>query len=275
MTHLAVICYSDETVLRSQKVARRCGNEVGLFGSFCIMRVNTSMAVTATLLQTLHRMNRQKADLEGQLKRGPRVVATAKTKLDAAEAGAQDVRDQMTQMRLDAESKQLQMKEREEKIHQWNGQMNAAKDNREYQTLKDQIAADTQANVVLSDEILEILESLDAMEGTLADAEANAKEVQGEFEKIEKQIAEKKIALEADLARVKDELVEAEKELSGDLKRDYDRLIAARGEEAMAPAEDGCCSGCYQSLTPQMLELLSTAKPVSCKSCGCLLYLPS
>lgn len=231
------------------------------------------MTVAASLVQTLHRINRQKADLEGQLKRGPKVVATAQAKLDAANKGAQDVRDTMTQMRVDADAKQLQMKEREAKIHQWSGQMNAAKDNREYQTLKDQIAADTQANEVLSDEILEILEGLDAMEHTLKAAEQQAADVQGEFEKIDKQIADKKIALEADLARVSEELVEAEKGLSGDLKRDYQRMIAAKGEDAMAPAEDGCCSGCYQSLTPQHLEQLNVGRPVTCPSCGCLLYL--
>ena len=58
------------------------------------------------------------------------------------------------QMRVEADSKQLQMKEREEKIVNLQGKLNAAKENREYQALKDQIAADKQANVVLSDEIL-------------------------------------------------------------------------------------------------------------------------
>ena len=194
------------------------------------------MAATTSLLQTLHRMNRQKADLEGQLKRGPKVIAAAQARLDEAEKGAQDIRDEMTQMRLDADSKQLQMKEREDKIHQWQGQMNAAKDNREYQTLKDQIAADTQANVVLSDEILEILENLDGMEDPLSDAEANVAEVRSEFEKIEAQILDKRKNLESELQRVGEELSEAEKELTGDLRRDYQRLVEARGEEALAPA---------------------------------------
>ena len=87
------------------------------------------------------------------------------------------------------------------------------------------------------------------------------------------QIAEKRAKLESELTRVTQELAEAEKGLSGDIKRDYDRLIQARGEDAMAAAEDGCCSGCYQSLTPQLLEQLTLARPVNCPSCGCLLYL--
>ena len=231
------------------------------------------MTVTASLVQSLHRINRQRTDLEGQIERGPKVIATAKARLDAAEKHAQDIRDTMTRMRVDADQKQLQMKEREDKIHHWQGQLNAAKENREYQALKDQIAADTQANVVLSDEILETLEGLDEMAGKLKAAELKVEEVRGDFEKIASQINEKRGNLQSELARVESELTEAEKGLSGEFKRDYKRLVAAKGEDAMAPLEGNCCSGCYQSLTPQLLEQLNIGKPVICPSCGRLIYM--
>lgn len=233
------------------------------------------MTATAALVQTLHRMNRQKTDLTDQLKRGPKVIAAARGRYEAGANHAQEIRDTMTQMRVDADHKQLQMKEREDKIVHWQGQMNAAKDNREYQTLKDQIAAETQANVVLSDEILEILENLDKMEGTLKEAEDQAAHVKGEFEKIEGQITEKRVQLQAELERVEQELAEAEKGLKGDFKRNYERLVSAKGEDAMAAAEGNCCSGCYQSLTPQLNEQLALGQPIACPSCGRLLYLPS
>lgn len=232
----------------------------------------TNMTVTTSLIQTLHRINRQKADLQGQLKRGPKVAAMARAKLQAAEAQALEVRAQITKMKVDADHKQLQMKEREDKIHHWNGQLNAAKENREYQALKDQIAADTQANLVLSDEILEILESLDSHDGKLREAEDRVAEVKADCEKIEAQIAGKKVVLEQELERVEAELSEAEKQLSGDFKRDYVRLVAAKGEDAMAALEGNCCSGCYQSLTPQLIEQLGCGRPVACPACGCLIY---
>ena len=167
------------------------------------------MTVTASLVQTLHRINRQKSDLNSQLARGPKVVASAKTRWQAAQGGVQRIIDEITAMRIDVDDKQLQMKEREDKIHHWKGQLNAAKENREYQALKDQIAADTQANVVLSDEILEILERLDEMAEEQKKAEANAAEVLAEYEAIEKQVLDKKGVLEKELARVEAELSEA------------------------------------------------------------------
>ena len=230
------------------------------------------MTVAASLVQLLHRTNRQKTDLKGQLARGPKMVAAARAKLQATEDNAVRVRSKLMHMKVEADSKQLQMKEREEKIVNLHGKLNAAKENREYQALKDQIAADKQANVVLSDEILELLESIDEKAAELKRAEANVIEVRSELDKIEKVVADKQLVLESELARVESELAEAEKGLSGDFKREYTRLVAAKGEDAMAELEGNCCSGCYQSLTPQHLDRLLLGQPVLCPSCGRLIY---
>ena len=230
------------------------------------------MSVTSTLMKQLHRLNRQKSDLEGQLKRGPKTVALAAQKVKNAEQSAQDEQAKLTRMRVDADSKQLQMKEREEKIYSWEGKLNMAKEPREYQALKDQIAADTQANVVLSDEILEILEGIDAQQVTLKQAHASVKVAKDEFEQISGNIGAKKVLLEADLERVNEELKTAEKELSGDLKSVYLRLVSRMGEDAMSALEDRCCGGCYQSLTPQLLDRLKIQQPVLCPSCARIIY---
>ena len=105
------------------------------------------------------------------------------------------------------------MREREDKIHKWRNNLNAAKENREYQALKDQIAADEQANLVLSDEILEILESIDATTDELAAGEAQVKLLQQELAQVQSQVAERKVVLESELARVNAELAEAEQGL--------------------------------------------------------------
>ena len=200
------------------------------------------------------------------------MIAAAKGRLEAAETHVAQSKAKLQQMRVEADSKQLQMKSREEKIYNLQGKLNAAKENREYQALKDQIAADEQANVVLSDEILELLEAIDAQRETLTAAEALVVEARVELEKVEHQVADRKVVLEVDLAKVLEELAAAEKELTGDFKREYTRLVAAKGEDAMAELEGNCCSGCYQSLTPQLLNRLSMSEPVLCPACGRLIY---
>ena len=46
------------------------------------------------------------------------------------------------------------------------------------------------------------------------------------------------------------------------------------GEDALAAVEDSTCIGCYTTITTQMMNELLTNKPVFCKSCGRMLYLP-
>ncbi len=230
------------------------------------------MTVNSYVMQQLHRINKQKTDLKGQLDRGPKLVLATQKKLQAAEANVENTKQKHKQMRMEADRKQLQLKEREQKIHKLEGKLNAAKENREYQTLKEQIAAEHQANIVLSDETLELLDQIDQVGKDVKTAEAFVVEVKQELAKIEQQVAERKVVLESELARVESELSKVEGQLEGDFKRDYFRLVAARGEDAMAELEGRSCGGCYQTLTIQMVERLSAGTPVTCSSCGRLLY---
>ena len=56
--------------------------------------------------------------------------------------------------------------------------------------------------------------------------------------------------------------------------QDFQRIVKSRLDQALAPMEGGCCGGCFQQTTPQMLNELKLEKFVLCKSCGCILYLP-
>lgn len=230
------------------------------------------MTVTTSLLQTLHRINRQKSDLNSQLQRGPKMVATAQAKLKAAEDHLRATRDHLTKTRIEADSKQLQMAEREQKIHKWQGMLNTAKENREYQALKDQIAADTKANEVLSDEILDLLELIDTINAQIVDEDKRVATLRLELSKTQEEVATRRTVLESELVRVQTELKENEKLLKGDFKREYERLVSVKGEDAMAELDDNCCGGCYTSLTPMLLDRLLIGQSIVCPNCGRLVY---
>ena len=42
----------------------------------------------------------------------------------------------------------------------------------------------------------------------------------------------------------------------------------------LAQVEGEVCGHCYQKLTAQTMNELYLSRPMFCKSCGCLLYLP-
>ncbi len=230
------------------------------------------MTKLAESLSKLHRIHRQLADLRDRLQRGPRQIRVAEGTVKASEASLAQAKDNYKQAKMAADEKQLQLRQREARIKDLQGKLNTANNNKEYQLLKDQIAADEQGNSVLSDEILEVLERMDELQVAIKLAEDNLVKTKEELQKVRQRIDEQQQGLETDLARVSQELQAAEDLLPLDFKPEYLRMAKARGEDALAPVEAGTCGGCFQTLTPQTIDQLRLDRPLFCKSCGRLLY---
>jgi predicted nucleic acid-binding Zn-ribbon protein len=232
------------------------------------------MSITASALRELHRIHQQLGDLREQLARGPRQVRAGEITVRRLEQQVAQTKETLTKSRVACDDKQLQLRDREDRVEDYKRKLNACGSNREYQALREQIAADLQANNVLSDEILEALARIDELEEEAAAAETNLAKAREELQKARNRVDEHQQDLEAELSRVSAELKDAEAALPPDFKADYDRITKARGEEALTQVEGECCASCYRTLSPQTMNELHMGKPVFCKSCGCLLYLP-
>lgn len=232
------------------------------------------MSVTASALREIHRIHRQISDLRSSLERGPRQIRAAEAHLQTLQGSSVAVRDSLKQARMSADSKQLQLRQREDHIKDIERKLNSCGSNREYQTLKEQMAADEQANSVLSDEILETLEKIDELERMLAQQEEQQKKAEAELAAVRERVEEQQARLEAELNRVTSQLHQVETSLPPEIKSDYERIARARGEDALAQVDNETCGGCFQRLSPQTMNLLIMGKATFCSSCGSLLYLP-
>jgi predicted nucleic acid-binding Zn-ribbon protein len=232
------------------------------------------MSVTANALRELHRIHKQLTDLRGQIERGPKQVAGSEATVRRMQMDAEQLKEAYQKARVTSDDKQVQLKGREDKIADLQNKLNLAASNKEYQALKDQIAADQQANLVLQDEILEAMEKIDELEGKVAKSQADYAKAAEEAGKVKQRVDGDQAGLESELTRVQAELKVAEANLPADLKANYDRVAKVRGEEALAEVDGEVCGGCYQMLTPNMMNELYLSRPVFCKSCGALLYLP-
>lgn len=226
----------------------------------------------AESLSTLHRIHRQIADVRDRLQRGPKQIRVAEGTVATAEAGVAQAKENYKQAKMAADEKQLQLRQRETRIKDLQVKLNTASNNKEYQLLKDQIAADLQANSVLSDEILEALERMDELQAAIKVAEETLAKTKEELGRVRQRVDNQQQELETQLARVTQELQAAEDLLPEDFKPEYLRLAKSMGQDALAPVDAGCCGGCFQTLTPQTIDQLLLDKPIFCKSCGRLLY---
>ena len=232
------------------------------------------MSVTASALREIHRIHRQITDLRSRLERGPRQVKASQIHLHGLEEKCAAEKESLKQTRMSADSKQLQLRQREDRIKDLQAKLNGCSNNREFQALKEQIAADEQANSVLSDEILEALEKIDEQSASLTQQEEERQQVTDDLAVLKARVEQQQADLTAELERVTNNLHQAETSLPAEIKSDYERIARSRGENTLAQVDGEVCSGCFQMLSPQTMNVLMLGRPVFCSSCGALLYLP-
>ncbi|NUQ62455.1 MAG: phospholipase [Pirellulales bacterium] len=230
--------------------------------------------VVTSTLRTLHRIHQQLQDLRDRLERGPRLVRAQETNIERLSHELAGLEAEAKSLRIATDKKQLQLDSGEAQVKRRQLQLQQAADNREYQALKEQIAADQMANSVLADEILEAMEKIDQMAARLTAARAAVEKAKQDAARLAKDFQEKEPLIRGDIDRLQQEMKQAETDLPGDFKLLYERLVRSRGEDALAAVTGDFCSGCNQQIPVNMINSLMLATPIQCKACGRLLYLP-
>lgn len=238
------------------------------------MPSDPKIEISTSLLRKLHRIHRQRADLNSQIARGPRQIQAGEALIAKAAAENLDVKEALKKANVISDEKQLQLKSREAQIDQLQTKLNSAASNREFNLLKEQIAADKQANSVLSDEILEAMDSIDGLETQLKNASAQHDKQTSDQETRIAEVEVKTTELQSELQRVDTELEESENGIPREVMVEYRRIIKAKGEDALAPVEDESCGGCYQVLTTQYIDRLRLSVLIRCPNCNAFLYMP-
>lgn len=228
----------------------------------------------AVVLRELHRIHIQLGDLRDRRERGPKQIKAHETNVARLDAELTRIKNEQKAAKMAADGKQLQLKSGETKVLDLRVKLNQAKSNREYEALKNQIAADEMAGSVLQDEILEALEKIEAAKASVAEAEQKLTKAKDELARVQKAVQEQQGVVEGDYKRLEGELVEAEKRLPEDLRDSYSRMVRGKGADGMAQVDGEHCGGCYQTLTANTMNALYIDKIVFCQVCGRLLYLP-
>jgi predicted nucleic acid-binding Zn-ribbon protein len=232
------------------------------------------MSVITDTLRELHRIHQQLSDLRDRIERGPRQIRAREANVSKLEQTLAQAQADAKAARILADQKQLQLKSDEAKILDLKVKLNQAKSNREYQALKEQIAASEMANSVLADEILDAFEKVDELDRAIGEAKQHVNTGKQELEGIRNQVQEQQDRLIADVHRLEGDLKTAEGRLPADVRENYERIVRSKGSDGMAQVEGEFCSGCHRQLTPNNYNSLKLGHVVFCPSCGRLIYLP-
>lgn len=229
--------------------------------------------ISHSTISTLHHIHKKLTELNSQIGRGPRQLKAGIAAIESLKQAELQAQETLKQAKLACDSKQLQLKEREQRVVDIQNKLNTAASNREFQTFKEQIAADQQANGVLADEILEAMEKIDRLGEELRQRTAELKQRSDDHAKLQSEVDARVATASSERDRVLEELATAEEQLPEDAVDIYQRLIRSQGEDGLAPVEGQSCGNCGATFAPQVLNRLMLSHFICCPTCGAILYM--
>jgi predicted nucleic acid-binding Zn-ribbon protein len=160
-----------------------------------------------------------------------------------------------------------------QKVEKLKARSSEIKNNKEYQALLKEIEAAEQDNKSVEDDILVLMEKIDAAAGQITAAEQRAKEEAAEIQIEQKQHEAAFERLEEELKAIEEERQKAIARISKPVLTQYQRLLGTKAGIAIAEARGESCSGCYMSIPPQVyVNVKKNESIITCPNCGRILY---
>ena len=236
--------------------------------------LHTENAVAHQMAE-IHHIQRQLSDLNSRLVRGPKMIQVQKNAIERILAQLEQVRAEYRLLSQTAKSKEDQLAHSEAALARRKMQMQEAKTNKEFEALKLQLAVDVASNDVLAEEAILAMEKAEKYAPKIVSVEQELQAANEMMQKTQITVAEEQPIIEADIVRCSARLKEAEQKLPYDFREIYLRLAGSMGgEQSMAQIYDQkFCGGCRQLIPINFIAQVLHGKPITCKSCGRLLYM--
>jgi predicted nucleic acid-binding Zn-ribbon protein len=232
------------------------------------------MPITANSLRELHQLHQRAKALRDRLISGPKTLAARQGALAKRKADLETARKTLQEAKVQLKKKEHSLQGHESKIDDLKVKLNQVKKNEEYKAIQNQIAHDQAAKGKLEDEILDALGVIETQSTQLAAKEAEVKEFEAEVTALQRQIESQAEGQKSQLQELETAIVEAESVIPEEHRERYRRVVKQHGADAMAFIESDACSGCFVSVTAQMMnELINGHNVTFCLTCGRLLYL--
>jgi predicted nucleic acid-binding Zn-ribbon protein len=236
--------------------------------------MSSEHALTASSLADLHHLHQRAKALRDLMSSGPKTLAAREAILASRKAALEVAQKEGKDSKAHTKNKEVQIQALQTKIEDSLTKRNTVRKQEEYNALTNQMAADKRNIERLETEVLEALEKADEQAATVAGLEGEVKKLSAEVATLKESLASKAGAQQTQLRELELAITSAEESIPADQRDQYRRLVKQRAADALAAVEGGACSGCFVSVTPQMVnELINRHHMVFCKTCGRALYL--
>jgi uncharacterized protein len=225
------------------------------------------------LLIQLQEIDARVRTLTEQKKRLPQLLEDLERRRAAAKADLETVKENLLTAQKNKRERDKDLEAGVQKVEKLKARTSEIKNNKEYQAMLKEIETAEQENKAIEDDILTLMEKIDAASAGIVSAEQRAREEEAAIRAEQKQH-------EADFAKIEEELKGTEHARQGLVTHvkpavfaQYENLLASKSGTAIAEARGESCSGCYMSIPPQVfVNVKKNESIITCPQCGRILY---
>lgn len=151
--------------------------------------------------------------------------------------------------------------------------LNRIKNIKELQALQREIDLIKENNAQLEEELIRLLEELEAKGASVKVKEEELKKVDEEWETRRAEVDRQLAGIEESIAAATKARQAIAAQLQGDLIERYELIFSRRGGVAVVLVSQGICQGCHMNIPPQLWnEIIRSERLNLCPSCNRILY---
>jgi predicted nucleic acid-binding Zn-ribbon protein len=184
------------------------------------------------------------------------------------------IEDGLKALQLKRKEKEIDLEGKEGSIKKLQVQLYQVKTNKEYSALEGEIARIEADNSLIEEEIIRILDQIDAENQKIAKEKEFLKSEESRLNAEKAKKAEQAKVAEAELKQREEERKLLAAKVDSKILPKYERIVNSKDGLAVVPVANEACQGCFRILPPQVInEIKMKTELVLCDNCARILYI--
>jgi len=225
------------------------------------------------LLIELQKMESAAGRITARKKALPVQMEALETESSAHSAVVETEREQLESLRKRRREKDSQLQAGQETLKKTRERLLDVKTNKEYQSILKEIETLEAKNSRMEDEIISLLDQLDALETAVKTKEAELNASRSRYEEEKTKMAEELNSIAEELTVCVRKSDALKKKIPDHLFRKYEQIKGAGRGLAVVSVWKEVCDGCHMSIPPQLYnELQKSTLLITCPNCNRIIY---
>jgi len=217
--------------------------------------------------EQIYKLNMEKESKPEEIKQLDLLLSQKQSALKEAETAHKNLQLRRKEKEIDLESKENTVKKLQTQLYQ-------IKTNKEYAVMLHEIESHKADNSLLEDDIIKIMEAIDAAEGKVREEKIKFEEETKRFGQQKSDVDKRLKEIEGSLTELKNKRDEITPGVTTKILKNYQRILAGRDALALVEVTNDACGGCNMQLPPQVInEIRMKENIICCESCQRMLYI--